>query len=396
MGACFVGTMWCMTTSASASNFSMTGPDDVLAYVPHALGFYPRNSAVLIIMQKAGLAATLRVDLPSANRGPSEEDLWVSQMVNLVHKVPRVDSVFVAFYTGSTRESAESWPPRGSLIQSLVEALHSAGVQVRDGWHVGAERWHSYFCLSADCCPPEGFALPDLALTETHLRMVVAGSAPDEELWDGGGVAEWENKEEIRRGVSEMLQGFLGNDSRRQFIECWARLLGDDPIVAERRLRGKDSPCDALLASLHDKMLRDLLPYLAGRGEVRARQAFNEVSRSTEYGEASEDFSGFLLGTSEVKPDWERLDRLWFICRDLLGVSAGTDHAALLCLLGWIEWAKGRGSLALNLLKAALRTNPEYRLAQLLLRLLEAGEMPSWVADPERAWHRKLDGRLSA
>ncbi len=90
------------------------------------------------------------------------------------------------------------------------------------------------------------------------------------------------------------------------------------------------------------------------------------------------------------------MDRLWFICRDLLGVAAGQDHAALLCLLGWLEWAKGRGSSALNLLKAALRTDPGYRLAQLLLRLLEAGEMPSWVADPERAWHRKLDGRLSA
>lgn len=374
----------------------MSGPDDVLAYVPHALGFYPRNSAVLIIMQKTGLAATLRVDLPVEGHGPSEEELWARQMVNLVHKVPRADAVFIVFYTGTARSEGAAWPPRDRLLERLVAALSDAGIRVRDGWHVGAERWHSYFCRSADCCPPEGFALPGLALTETHLRMVVAGSAPEDQLWDGGGIAEWENKDAIRDSVRENLEGFSGLESRRRFLECWGQLLGEDPVVAERRIRAKDSPCGVLLASLHDKTLRDLLPYLAGRGERPALQAFREVASGAGFGDAAQDFSGFLLGTSEVKPDWERLERLWFICRDLLGVAAGTDHAALLCLLGWIEWAKGRGSLALNLLKAALRTNPEYRLAQLLRRLLEAGEMPGWVADPDRAWHRKLDGQLSA
>ncbi|MFF5791325.1 DUF4192 domain-containing protein [Paeniglutamicibacter sp. NPDC012692] len=385
-----------MTTSPSASNFSLASPDEVLAYIPHALGFYPRNSVVLLIMQKAGLAATLRVDLPVGHHEPADERIWVRQLVNLVHKVPRADAVFVAFYTDQSPDSSMDWPPRHKLLQALVTALMRAGIQVRDGWHVGSERWHSYFCSSAECCPAEGFALPDLALTETHLRMVVAGSAPEEQLWDGGGVADWPNKEAVRAQVLEMLEGFSGSTSREQFIDGWARLLDADPAVAEQRMRGTDSLCGELLASLHDKTLRDLLPYLAGRGAGRAMQAFHEVAGAVDFGEASQDFSDFLLGTGGAQPDWERMDRLWFICRDLLGVAAGQDHAALLCLLGWLEWAKGRGSSALNLLKAALRTDPGYRLAQLLLRLLEAGEMPSWVADPDRAWHRKLDGRLSA
>lgn len=390
------GSLWCMTTSPSASNFSLAGPDEVLAYIPHALGFYPRNSVVLLIMQDSGLAATLRVDLPLDRTEQSDERTWVRQLVDLVHKVPNADAVFVAFYTGQARADAVDWPPQHQLLQELVAALVRTGIQVRDGWHVGSERWHSYFCCGDECCPEEGFALPDLALTETHLRMVVAGSAPEDHLWDGSGVPAWENRDEVRVQVAKTLEGFSGAAARERLIDGWAQLLAADPLVAERKMRTGAALCGSLLASLHDKTIRDLLPYLAGGGEENAVQAFREVTRSVEFGAASQDFSGFLLGTADTRPDWERMDRLWFVCRDLLGVAAGQDHSALLCLLGWLEWAKGRGSSALNLLKAALRTDPDYRLAQLLLRLLETGEMPCWVADPDRAWHRKLDGRLRA
>ncbi|MGL3804913.1 DUF4192 domain-containing protein [Paeniglutamicibacter sp. R2-26] len=385
-----------MTTSASASNFSLAGPDEVLAYIPHALGFHPRNSAVLLIMQKAGLAATLRVDLPAGHHEQADDRIWVRQLVNLVGKVPQADAVFIAFYTGQSPEGAEDWPPRQPLLQGLTSALMRGGILVRDGWHVGPERWHSYFCGSEECCPAEGFALPDLALTETHLRMVVAGSAPEKNLWDGSGVAEWPNKEAVRAQVREVLEGSSGSGPRERLIAGWAALLDTAPAAAERKMRGTESVAGSLLASLHDKTVRDLLPYLAGRGKEHAMLAFREVTGAVDFSGASQDFSDFLLGTGGVQPDWDRMDRLWYICRDLLGAASGRDQTALLCLLAWIEWAKGRGSSALNLLKAALRTDPGYRLAQLLLRLLEAGEMPSWVADPDRAWHRKLDGRLSA
>ncbi|WP_181149675.1 DUF4192 domain-containing protein [Arthrobacter sp. MYb227] len=385
-----------MTTSASAPNFSMATPDEVLAYIPHALGFYPRNSVVLLILQQAGLCATLRVDLPLASHGKSEEELWVRQMLNLVQKVPRADGLFIVFYTGATQIDAQQWPPRGELLKNLAASFSASGLKVRDGWHVGTKRWHSYFCMDARCCPTEGFPLPDLALTETHLRMVLAGSAPATQLWDGGGVQDWENKDIIRDGIQAKLEGISELGGRESLIASWADLLGDDPAIAEKKIRFQASLSAALLASLHDKTLRDLLPYLAGRGEKSAFTAMDEILRATEFGEASQDFSEFLLGTSQLCPDWERLERLWYICRDLLGIAAGTDHAALLCLLGWIEWAKGRGSSALALFRAALRIDNEYRLAQLLMRLLETGEMPLWVADPVKAWHRKLDGQMSA
>ena len=388
--------MGCMTTTPSASNFSLAGPEEVLAYIPHALGFYPRNAVVLLIMQGTGLAATLRVDLPPTDCSGTAAAQWADQLVQLVHKVPEATAVFAAVYTGQTPGGSHGSLPRHELVERLAPELVRSGIQVRDAWYVGSSRWHSYFCLSENCCPSEGFDLPDLALTETHLRMVVAGSAPEDQVWDGSGVAAWSNKEAVRLNLGILAQEPCGAAPRESLVKDWAGLLDADPAGAERRLRTDDVLCASLLLSLNDRMVRDILPYLAGRGTLRALEALKEVSRAAEFGRASQDFSDFLLGTAAGTPDWERLERLWFLCRDLLGVAEGEEASALLCLLGWVNWAKGKGSSALKLFGSALKNDPEYRLAQLMARLVESGEMPSWVADPARAWRLRLEGRLSA
>lgn len=388
--------MGLMTTKPSASSFSLASPEEVLAYIPHALGFYPRNAVVLLIMQGTGLAATLRVDLPRPENGEDQSIPWTAQLVRLVHKVPDATSVFAAVYTGQAQGKGHGSLPRHELVEQLVPALVRSGIQVRDGWFVGVQRWHSYFCADDSCCPSEGFELPDLALTETHLRMVVAGSAPEERVWDGSGVADWVNKPTIREFAEILSQEYGVTDKRESMIRDWAELLEENQVLAERRMRDDESFCASLLVSLNDRMVRDILPYLAGRGTKRAVAAFKEVSREAEFGPASKDFSEFLLGTSSCTPDWDRLDRLWYLCRDLLGVAQGPEETALLCLLGWMNWSKGKGSSALRLFAAALEKDPDYRLAQLMGKLLESGEMPSWVADPRRAWRLRLEGRLSA
>ncbi len=388
--------MVCMTTTPSASSFSLASPEEVLAYIPHALGFYPRNAVVVLIMQGTGLAATLRVDLPRPENGQNQAVQWADQLVKLVRKVPAATAVFMALYTGQTPGDGHDSLPKHDLVRQLAPALVRSGIRVRDAWYVGANRWHSYFCASENCCPAEGFDLPDLALTETHLRMVVAGSAPETDIWDGSGVAPWSNKETIRKFAGILVQEYAGKVPRETLVRDWAQLLEADPAVAERRMRTDESFCASILVSLNDRMVRDILPYLAGRGAVRAVEAFKEVGRAEDFGPASRDFSDFLLGTSSCTPDWDRIDRLWYFCRDLLGIAEGPEESALLCLLGWINWAKGKGSCALKLFATALEKDPEYRLALLMKKLLETGEMPAWVADPQRAWRLRLEGRLSA
>ena len=42
----------------------ITGPEDILGFIPHSLGYWPENSLVAMTMQGKRLGATLRVDLP--------------------------------------------------------------------------------------------------------------------------------------------------------------------------------------------------------------------------------------------------------------------------------------------------------------------------------------------
>ena len=45
-------------------HLTITGPEDILGYVPHSLGYWPSRSLVAMTMQGKRLGATLRVDLP--------------------------------------------------------------------------------------------------------------------------------------------------------------------------------------------------------------------------------------------------------------------------------------------------------------------------------------------
>jgi hypothetical protein len=51
-------------------HLTITGPEDVLGFIPHSLGYWPSNSLVAMTMQGKRLGATLRVDLPDLGAEP--------------------------------------------------------------------------------------------------------------------------------------------------------------------------------------------------------------------------------------------------------------------------------------------------------------------------------------
>ncbi|MDK1327429.1 DUF4192 family protein [Arthrobacter sp. zg-Y1143] len=101
---------------------------------------------------------------------------------------------------------------------------------------------------------------------------------------------------------------------------------------------------------------------------------------------AAADFRNILVGTSPTVPDWNMLDRTYAVFRDLVPVAAGDPKAALLCLLAWIEWARGRGSRSDVFLQHALDESPGYRLALLLRELLGTGVLPDWARSRAGSW----------
>ncbi len=63
----------------------------------------------------------------------------------------------------------------------------------------------------------------------------------------------------------------------------------------------------------------------------------------------------------------------------------GPLACAPLSLLGWHSWARGEGALARVAVERALAEDPTYRLAGLLLRVLDNAIAPDWVSEARRA-----------
>ena len=45
-------------------HLTVHGPEDVLGFIPHSLGYWPADSLVAMTLQGKRLGATLRLDLP--------------------------------------------------------------------------------------------------------------------------------------------------------------------------------------------------------------------------------------------------------------------------------------------------------------------------------------------
>lgn len=368
-----------MTTTPNRQPLSLERAEDILAYIPHALGFHPERSVVLLLMVERKLEATLRVDLPK-DEEPGEEQRWVVQVCEMLGRLPGLTSVLCAIFPdhGSARGGQLPW---NSLLQYLAPALEEQGTPLCQAWCQGDGQVWDYLSTAQDhgC-----FDLSHPELNPASLRMVLAGSAPLSQPWDGQGVPEWSNAAQVRSLLEAMDGDCLDS------LDMWAAVLGADPYSAEHLMRKDPTVPARLIRGLDLRMVRDILPYMAGVGTTAAVEAVACLGKGKKDG-AVAGLSEFLLGRGPHSPRWDRIDHLWYICRDLLGVAQGSRRAALLCLMAWVEWAKGRGSMSMALLRSALAVEPDYRLAQLLEQLLLRGIMPQWATDPSRAWRAKFD-----
>ncbi|UYQ79187.1 DUF4192 domain-containing protein [Glutamicibacter sp. JL.03c] len=341
--------------------------------MPHALGFHPRNSAVLLLIDDDRLEATLRVDLPPTDEHPDLK-IWIAQVVRLLHRIPNIEDVAVVIYAPENSRNHQCIP-LANLVSGLEAALAQHDVRFRHAWcRQGSRIWNYDTADGSDVQE-----MPALDTNETNLSMVFAGSSPLDQPWDGSGVPEWPNTDEVLHLVEDHVANIVLS------LEAWNESVSRPAEESTAALHADPRRAAMHVGSLQTKLVRDLLPFLAGEGIESALDTVFGIS--IDEGDAAiAPLSDFLLGRGWYAPDWQRVDRLWEVCRDLLGVAQGEPRQALLCILAWIEWARGRGSMALVLLNQAILENETYELARLLQKLMEHGVMPAWATDQLRAW----------
>ncbi len=343
----------------ATNTINLKSPHELLAIVPFVLGFRPTNSIVVLCLTNHRLGLTQRLDLP---RPEHARQVALALMPSLIAEDP--DGVVLIGYENRAGDSLPA-------LESLSAALQSLKIEIHDRLVIRNGRWRSLDCHNPNCCPPQGSPLPEPAdVPGIVAEFVGQGISPHP---DREALAEQLEVGPEAVAVAKVLRSRQKTiakavDSqgltRAELFAAWPRILEPDAttITAE----------DAVLAamSLRDIEIRDGLVAWLSPGTLN----LNELSDAVQ-----ELFCGLEQAWGEEHCDPDSLaaqshaqDALIRLCAML------PDHVAApaLSVLASFVWWRGDGALARIALDRALRCDPDYRLAQLLLKMVDLAIRP--------------------
>ncbi|MHC6220410.1 DUF4192 domain-containing protein [Arthrobacter sp. MMS24-S77] len=413
----------------SDNRVTVSRPEDILGFIPHALGHWPKESLVAITLRGQTLGATLRVDLPP---GRSQEVLAVysRKIGEYLEADHEADGVLLAIF------SDDGWDDGGvvrgnvSLLEDLDLVLARRGLALRDAWFIGSEYWRSAFCTDIACCPIPGRPVDQILDSRLNAEMVFRGSSVRESPRLLGPEDEPAVDPEFLRAeataLEEMLRRWQSKKAFEEMLDVWMRIL-DSGLPEELDLEA----AAFLRASLRVPAWRDAVVVLAAAGKGVARggaEAFRFFSPERDDEEAllippglrplspaagkgkgasggepprtaaadinALRYGDVLLGLYPDTPDWDRLTALDQVLARLSRRGGGEGRAAALTIRGWIQWCQGSGSFADELFSQADAEQQGYRLAELLAEVVRRGTVCGWAKSQTSAW-RKF-GRTAA
>jgi hypothetical protein len=409
-------------------HLTVQGPEDILGFIPHSLGYWPADSLVAMTLQGKRLGATLRLDLPGPGALADPRN-YARTVRDYLRADQNADAALLAFFTN------DGWmdPPQtyGGLLAALQAVLGTAGMPVRDAWYVGDTYWRDAYCSDLSCCPLPGRPVEAIRDSRLNAEMVFRGSSvgpvPDRRPALTGAVSEADRAAILAAEASWAARLELRRGSREQFdalLDFWERLLcsvpGAAPSVdvqafcraslrvpawrdavlvmaaAGRRAAqagaeqfgifdpgcGLAAVCPAGLAGLEEAAGVAEVAGLAIAGVGPAPGATPPAPEPAVPG-----YGDVLLGLEPAVPDWSRMNSLECTLEQLSSFG-GQAGAAAHTGRGWIAWCRGRGSYAAAYLGQALEEEGGYRLAELLLELVQRGTLCGWAARKEAAWQK--------
>jgi hypothetical protein len=296
---------------------------DMLAVVPHLLGYHPDDGLIVIATADSRLALACRVDLRC-----DPDDL--AQLLPALQKVDTTHLILIGY--GDDEVVAPA-------IDAGREVFGIAGLEVFDALRVFQGRYWSYLCANPDCCPAQGTPF-DPATNPLALQAIVGGSSP---LPD-------------RRSVAASIDP-IGGSERAAMAEA--------TTAARRRLTDRHVALTQGRAALASAAMR----YQAGQRYTDEEAAWLSI----------------LLTVQPVRDHaWATATRqrwhltLW---RDLTRRAEPDLVAAPAALLAVTAWLAGDGSLAHLALDRALSADPHYRMALLIRQALREGIPPAALSD---------------
>lgn len=366
------------------TTITISHPRELLALVPHQIGFVPEESVVALSLRRprGRLGLVARVDL-AVLADPDDGPGLAHGLVGHLER-DHARSVVLVVYCATDPRGVVAHP-----AHRAVRRVRQAGEDTFGPMPAWAVTRSGYLNLDCDgeCCPPGGRPLTELCSTAVGVRMIVAGSAVADRREDIATIAPVTG--EARRAVARVCARWAARGAgaameglpalerwRADSVQAWR----DEAAQAEDDVSpGRGSRLGRVEAGLRDGRVRDavLVAMVTGTDDlperlVRGAQADPEASR------ALTAVLDRVFQPSEAGPPRPSAAGV----RVLEGVVAHgrRDHQApALTLLALAAWWTGEGARANLLLSRALDDDPDHPLALLLSRVTAAGVAPGWV-----------------
>jgi hypothetical protein len=316
---------------------------DVLAVVPHLLGFQPAGSLVVLGVggPHARIRLTFRYDLPDPPDAELAADI-AAHAVSVLQRQRLRLAIAIGYGPG----------PTVSAVMDLVgPALHQAGIKAIDLLRVHDGRYWSYTCTEPACCPAAGVPF-DSSGHPVATALAAAG------LTVRGSRAEL---------AATLAAAAPAGEGMRQ-------------AVHRARNRAAQLVTDSLAASASG----DAFQAVADAGRRCVRTAVTTYRRGGQLTDLDEiAWLGVTLTDLRVRDDaWARMDaefntahqRLWV---DLVRQLPAEYVPAPASLLAFTAWQAGDGALANVAVERALAADPDYSMAHLIAEAVAAGLPPS-------------------
>lgn len=350
-----------MTTRLN-TDISISEPGDVLAALPHLLGFHPEDSFVLVTLHDlAGtpkFGATMRVDLPCPMQAFGFGEFLLqgplsaqgAEAVLLIVVGDQTDDSVCADACGATchdstsdeaeriRLLEEAGPPLLSVVEVVKETLRDSGIATAHAVWTPAIRggapWRCYDDVDCEGTVPDPKESPlgtvmaaQGAVTfgsKDELRELVAAESPEV-------IARWSAKLDAlaEDGLDEADPDRVGRDVRK--VHAAIRRTAAGSALTEDDLQ------DVLLA-VSDTRVRDI-----------------------------------LLGTA-LSEHAHPAEELWL---SLVRKAPDAELPEAAALLAFSAYLRGEGGLASVALERIEKVQPDHRLGVLLRQTMEAGIPPA-------------------
>ena len=372
---------------------------DFLALVPQLLGFVPEASAVLVAFRGNRTCGALRFNLPDDGAPHTVNKRIATTLAGMLCKIPGVDGVVPVIYTHDSFAEAPGIP-REQFAEVLNRRLELSGFLVRDSLCVAAEAWGSYLDPQ---CPAGGHPLSDIAESAVNEQAAPVTQRPLGALQIGAQPVDVTaaSRDRMARVYRRYHRLIMRAENAPELFPTLGVVL-DPVLIAEAALTWQNPPTEeeaaALLVLVQSPPNRDqiMVQFAFGREEgVRAhatnrryaqlqqttgRSLDDLVTDEIASGDPTAQHTGdIMLGLQRERPDVARIRLAITLLRTVVAMAPRSARPAPLCMLAWLSWALGSGSVAGLFVDQALAVDAHYSMATLLDLLLKSGHLPEWA-----------------